>query len=78
MDITYTMVTTYLFIFSLKMAEYILSSLLHSSLVAFHPQIFDLLIYPISYRKNYPHPYSNGNIKGKKYMEMFPFCFRNP
>ena len=28
---------------------------------------YNLLIYPISYKKNYPHPYSNGSIKrGKK------------
>ena len=39
---------------------------------------YNLLIYPISYNKNYPHPYSNGSIKRKKYMKMFPFCLRNP
>ena len=78
MGIKYTMVTSYLFIFTLKIAELILSILLHYSFIAFHPQFFDLLIYPISYKKNYPHPYSNGSIKGKKYMKKFPFCPRNP
>ena len=24
---------------------------------------YNLLIYPISYKKNYPHPYSNGSMK---------------
>ena len=28
---------------------------------------YNLLSYPISYEKNYPHPYSNGSMKMKKY-----------
>ena len=39
---------------------------------------YNLLTYPISYKKNYPHPYSNGSMKRKKYAKMFPFCPRNP
>ena len=39
---------------------------------------YNLLTYPISYKKNYPHPYSNGSMKRKKYTKMFPFCPRNP
>ena len=71
MGIKYTMVTSYLFSFTLKMAGLILASLLHYSFIAFHPQFFNLLIYPISYKENYPHPCSNGSIKRKKYMKMF-------
>ena len=78
MGIKYTMVTSYLLIFTLKMAELILSSLLHYSFIAYHPQFFDLPIYPISYKKNNSHSYCNGNIIRKKYMKMFPFCPRNP
>ena len=41
MGIKYTMVTSYLFIFTLKMADLILSTLLHYFFIAFHPQLFD-------------------------------------
>ena len=41
MGIKYTMVTSYLFIFTLKMADLILSTLLHYFFIAFHPQFFD-------------------------------------
>ena len=27
---------------------------------------YNVLIYPISYKKNYPDPYSNGSIKKEK------------
>ena len=39
---------------------------------------YNLLIYPISYKKNYPHPNSIGCMGRKKYMKMFPFCSRDP
>ena len=29
-------------------------------------------IYPISYKINYPHPYSNGNVKRKESTKIFP------
>ena len=36
---------------------------------------YNLLTYPISYKKNYPHPYSNGNMKRK---EIENVSFLNP
>ena len=38
---------------------------------------YNLLIYPISYKKNYPIPIATEALKGKKYMKMFPFCHSN-
>ena len=65
MGIKYTMMISYLFIFTLKMAELIWYSFFHYYFIAFHPQLLDLLIHLINLKKNYPHPYSNGNIKRK-------------